>query len=63
MAGPDDMQDVKAVIDEIKARAGGWRADMSRLAMAGISYGAGISLLGAAHEPRIKAVVCMSGYA
>lgn len=62
MAGPADMQDVKAVLDEAEARAGGWRADMSRLAMAGISYGAGISLLGAAHDPRVKAVASMSGW-
>lgn len=62
VAGPADMVDVKAVLDEIEARADGWRANTSRLAMAGVSYGGGISLLAAAHDPRIKAVACLSGW-
>ncbi len=59
VAGPPDVADASKVIDWALANA---NADPSRIGMAGISYGAGISLLAAAAEPRIKAVVSMSGW-
>ncbi|MCH8499752.1 MAG: alpha/beta fold hydrolase [Marinobacter sp.] len=59
-AGADDIADVSAVIDWLERRAD---IDTTRLALAGISYGAGISLLAAAHDARVKAVVAMSGWA
>jgi putative CocE/NonD family hydrolase len=37
--------------------------DADNIGAAGISYGSGLSLLGAAHDERIKTVVCMSGWA
>ena len=37
-------------------------ADMDNLAISGISYGAGISLLGPAREPRIKTAAALSGW-
>lgn len=58
-AGPKDMADLSKVIDWTIANTA---ADPSRIGAAGISYGAGISLLGAAFDPRIRAVVMMSGW-
>jgi putative CocE/NonD family hydrolase len=37
-------------------------ADPKAIGAVGVSYGAGISLLAAAHDPRIKAVVALSGW-
>ncbi|MFE0044069.1 CocE/NonD family hydrolase [Streptomyces albireticuli] len=59
-AGPADVADSAAVIDWALART---PADPRRIGMAGVSYGAGISLLSAGHDKRIKAVVAMSGWA
>jgi len=59
VAGPRDVADASKVIDWALANAG---ADPSRIGMGGISYGAGISLLAAAADPRIRAVVSMSGW-
>lgn len=59
-AGPKTQADVATVIDWALAHT---RADRARIGMLGISYGAGISLLAAAEQPRIKAVVAMSGWA
>lgn len=39
------------------------KADPKRVAMLGLSYGAGISLITAAHDPRVKAVVALSTWA
>lgn len=39
------------------------RANPQRIGMFGVSYGAGISLITAAHDPRIKAVVALSTWA
>ena len=36
--------------------------DIDRVAMVGISYGAGLALLGADRDPRVKVVVAMSGW-
>ena len=59
LAGPDDIADVSTVLDWLIARTA---ADPARLGIGGISYGAGISLLAASHDPRIRAVVAMSGW-
>ncbi|MEV7339546.1 CocE/NonD family hydrolase [Streptomyces sp. NPDC093544] len=60
VAGPPDMADVSKVIDWALANT---PADAGNIGMAGMSYGAGISLLAAAHDPRIKAVAALSGWA
>lgn len=59
-AGPADTADVSAVIDWALANT---PADASRIGLGGVSYGAGISLLASARDPRIKAVVALSGWA
>ncbi|MFI1978918.1 CocE/NonD family hydrolase [Streptomyces wedmorensis] len=59
-AGPKDVADASKVIDWALANT---PADPDRVGMAGVSYGAGISLLAAAHDPRVKAVVALSGWA
>lgn len=60
VAGPDDVADISRVIDWALANT---PADASRVGMAGVSYGAGLGLLGAAHDPRVKAVAALSGWA
>lgn len=60
VAGPPDMADASKVIDWALANT---PADSRRIGMGGVSYGAGISLLAAAHDKRIKAVAAMSGWA
>ncbi|GAA2386077.1 CocE/NonD family hydrolase [Streptomyces glaucosporus] len=60
VAGPPDVADASKVIDWALANT---PADPERIGMAGISYGAGISLLASASDDRIKAVVAMSGWA
>lgn len=60
VAGPEDMADLSACIDWVVEKV---PADPDRIGMAGISYGAGISLLGSAHDERIKTVFSMSGWA
>ncbi|WP_434450629.1 CocE/NonD family hydrolase [Lentzea sp. E54] len=57
VAGPDTVGDVSRVVDWAIANA---RADSTRVGAAGISYGAGQSLLAAANDPRIKAVAALS---
>ncbi|MFE7803582.1 alpha/beta fold hydrolase [Streptomyces sp. NPDC057430] len=59
-AGPKDVADASRVIDWALAHT---PADPSKVGMAGVSYGAGISLLAAAHDERIKAVAALSGWA
>ncbi|MFD0353181.1 CocE/NonD family hydrolase [Streptomyces sp. NPDC127110] len=59
-AGPADIADVSAVIDWALANT---PADPGRIGLGGVSYGAGISLLASAHDPRVKAVVALSGWA
>lgn len=54
------MADASKVIDWALANT---PADAQKVGMAGVSYGAGISLLAAAHDKRIKAVSAMSGWA
>ncbi|MEE1753868.1 alpha/beta fold hydrolase [Streptomyces sp. SP18CS02] len=60
VAGAPDIADASKVIDWALAHT---PADPAKVGMAGVSYGAGISLLAAAHDRRIKAVVAMSGWA
>jgi predicted acyl esterase len=60
VAGPPDIADFSRVIDWALANTG---ADPARIGTAGISYGAGIGLIAAAHDPRVKAVAGMSGWA
>lgn len=60
VAGPPDVADASKVIDWALANT---PADPRHIGMAGVSYGAGISLLAAAHDKRIKAVAALSGWA
>jgi len=60
VAGPPDTADASKVIDWALANT---PADAHHIGMAGVSYGAGISLLAAAHDKRIKAVAALSGWA
>ncbi|WP_328333123.1 MULTISPECIES: CocE/NonD family hydrolase [unclassified Streptomyces] len=60
VAGPPDIADVSSVIDWALAHTA---ADPAEIGMGGVSYGAGISLLAAGFDKRIKAVVAMSGWA
>jgi dienelactone hydrolase len=59
IASPKDVADVSTVIDYLIAHTS---ADPNRIGTAGISYGAGLSLLAAGHDPRIKATAAMSGW-
>jgi hypothetical protein len=59
LAGPSDLADVSAALDWAVAHTA---VDPGRLGVGGISYGAGISLLAAGHDPRIRAVVALSGW-
>ncbi|AHH94317.1 CocE/NonD family hydrolase [Kutzneria albida] len=60
VAGPQDVADLSRVVDWALAST---PADPARVGAAGISYGAGISLLAAAADKRIRAVVAMSAWA
>ena len=57
MAGELDMKDVSTVIDWVIANT---NADPNRIGLSGISYGGGMSLLGAAFDSRVKSVAAMS---
>lgn len=59
VAGPKDMEDLSKGIDFLLANA---PVNQANIGIAGISYGAGISLLGLSKEPRIKTAVAMSGW-
>ncbi|MFG2141064.1 CocE/NonD family hydrolase [Streptomyces sp. NPDC048650] len=59
VAGPKDVADVSAVIDWALAHT---PADRQRIGMVGLSLGGGLTLMGAAFDPRIKAVAAMSGW-
>ncbi len=60
IAGPGTVEDVSSVIDWALANT---PSDPNRIGASGISYGAGISLLAAERDPRIKAVAALSGWA
>ncbi|KAA6213130.1 alpha/beta fold hydrolase [Streptomyces albofaciens JCM 4342] len=59
-AGPPDIADASKVIDWALAHT---PADPGEVGMGGVSYGAGISLLTAAFDKRVKAVAALSGWA
>ncbi|GAB1642164.1 CocE/NonD family hydrolase [Krasilnikovia sp. MM14-A1259] len=59
VAGPKDVADAHSVVDWLIANT---PTDPARIGVGGVSYGGGISLLAAAHDPRIKAVAMMSGW-
>ena len=58
-AGPKDIADLSNVIDFLIEN---YPVDENAIGAGGISYGAGISTIGAAHDSRIKAVSAMSGW-
>lgn len=57
VAGEKDMADLSAVIDWLIANTA---VDPENIGISGISYGSGISLMGLAHDARIKTAVAMS---
>jgi len=57
VAGPEDIKDASAVIDWLAVQT---PADMANIALSGISYGSGISLLALAHDTRVKTVAALS---
>lgn len=59
-AGPPDIADASKVIDWALAHT---PADPQRIGMGGVSYGAGISLLTAAADKRVRTVAALSGWA
>jgi predicted acyl esterase len=58
-AGPEDIADVSTVITWMLAHTS---ADPAHIGAAGVSYGAGISLIASAFDARITAVAAMSGW-
>lgn len=60
IAGAATVEDVSAVIDWALANT---RSNPQAIGASGISYGAGVSLLAAGRDPRIKAVTALSGWA
>jgi predicted acyl esterase len=58
-AGPADIADVSSAIDWL---VGHTATDPARIGVGGVSYGAGIALIAAGHDARIKAVVAMSAW-
>jgi len=57
--GPNDIKDIKSIINWIRDNTD---VDMKNIAMSGISYGGGMSLMALAHESRIKTAVAMSSW-
>lgn len=58
-AGPADIADVSAALDWLVANTA---TDPTRIGMGGVSYGAGISLIAASRDTRIRAVTALSGW-
>ena len=58
-AGPDDVRDVSAMIDWLEEHTA---VDVDRIAMSGVSYGGGISLLALAQEPRLFTAAALSSW-
>lgn len=58
-AGPLDISDYSKVIDFLIEN---YPVNPDAIGTAGISYGSGISLLGAAHDDRVKAVAALSSW-
>lgn len=57
--GPKDMEDIHALVDYLVAQP---EVDATNIGMTGVSLGGGMTLMAAAHEPRIKTVVSFSGW-
>ncbi|MEV7544183.1 CocE/NonD family hydrolase [Streptomyces sp. NPDC089915] len=60
LAGPLDVTDGRHALDHLLERAAG---PVSRIGLLGVSYGAGIAQLVAAHDARVDAVAALSGWA
>lgn len=58
-AGPDDLTDYSKAIDFLIEN---YPVDVNAIGTGGVSYGSGISLIGAAQDSRVKAVAAMSGW-
>lgn len=58
-AGPLDMSDYSTVIDYLLEN---YPVNPDAIGTAGISYGSGISLIGAAQDSRVKAIAAMSSW-
>jgi predicted acyl esterase len=58
-AGPDDIADYSKAIDFL---IDNYPVDENAIGTGGISYGSGISLIGAAHDSRVKAVAALSSW-
>ncbi|WP_223635892.1 CocE/NonD family hydrolase [Corallococcus sp. EGB] len=58
-AGPLDIADTSRVIDWMLANT---TANPARIGLAGVSYGAGISLIASGFDSRVKAVAALSGW-
>ncbi|WIM99902.1 CocE/NonD family hydrolase [Actinoplanes oblitus] len=59
VAGPRDVADASSAVDWLIAHTS---VDPHRIGIVGMSYGGGISLLAAAHDPRLRAVGSLSGW-
>ncbi|GAB2455181.1 CocE/NonD family hydrolase [Jatrophihabitans fulvus] len=59
LAGPRTQRDARTVIDWAVRNTA---ADPAHIGMLGVSYGAVVSLLTAAQDPRVRAVVAFSGW-
>ena len=59
MGGPADWHDQSRVIDVLVHQRG---INASALATLGVSLGGGLAVLGAAHDPRIKCALSLSGW-
>lgn len=60
IGGPATLGDVSSTIDWLAAKHGG---DPNRVGVVGLSYSAGVALLAAARDPRIRAVVALHTWA
>ncbi|MCK2237204.1 MULTISPECIES: CocE/NonD family hydrolase [unclassified Crossiella] len=60
VAGPEDISDASSAIDWVLANTS---ADPAKIGLAGVSYGAGISMLTAAKDKRVRAVAALSAWA
>jgi len=61
-AGEADVNDARSAIDYLLDPNNHLPVDPERIAMGGVSYGAGISLLAAMQDERVKVVTAMSGW-
>jgi predicted acyl esterase len=57
-----DQKDVSAILDYLTQQASEWHIDTRAFASCGVSYGAGLAVLGAAHDSRIVTALSLSGW-